>query len=125
MAKKTDVTVTVKVLSPFRDKYTREVYKRGRTFTADEKRVKEINAGRETPLVEIIGEAGAASAQTAANAPTVQPEQNDAGGEISPPVASSEPEDGATAADGGAQAGEPASAPDTAKPNAKSKGEGK
>jgi len=70
MAKKTDVTVTVKVLSPFRDKYTREVYKRGRTFTADEKRVKEINAGRAKPLVELVGSAAQVEAPTEPEAST-------------------------------------------------------
>lgn len=126
MAKKAEVIA--RVLSPFRDKYTGEIRKRGSVFPADEKRVKEINAGRTKPLVEITEAKDAESAQTAATAPAVQPEQNDAGGEKSPPVASSEPEEGATAADGsagGVQAGEPASAPDTAKPDTKGKDKGK
>lgn len=123
MANKTAVTALV--LSQFQDKYTKEIRKRGSTFPTDEKRVKEINAGRNKPLVRIVDDAGENAAQNAPTTPPAQAEQNDASGENSTPAASTQTEAGATEATsdaGGKQAGEPASATDSKKPETKGKG---
>ena len=69
--------VKAKVISPFVDKHTREVRKRGSVFLTDEKRVKEINAGRKVPLVTIVAseeKKGAQAGETSSAPSAKKPE---------------------------------------------------